>query len=214
MEPIALSKWYDKTWLVILLCFLFFPVGLYGLWMSKRIGKGWKVALTIIVGLFVLGVVTGDTKKDGKGEAPAPAAVEHVEAPSPELTQAQKDSVAQVKRARAVQERKDNTIDAASLIASYDENEVRADENFKGKRFFVDGTVEQISKDFTDEIYVVLEGDGFLSNVHCYVNDKQAAAELEKGQAITIKGTCDGLIMGSVMMKDCNVVPPLEAGAQ
>lgn len=55
------TNWYDKTWLVILLCVLFFPVGLYALWKNQSIAKGLKIAITAIIGLFVIA-------QFGKGE--------------------------------------------------------------------------------------------------------------------------------------------------
>lgn len=48
------QKWYDKTWLVIVLLIIFFPLGLYTLWMNKNIKKGWKIAVSIIYGLIIL----------------------------------------------------------------------------------------------------------------------------------------------------------------
>jgi hypothetical protein len=48
------QKWYDKTWVVVILCIFFFPVGLYALWKNSSIKKGWKVAITIFFGLVVI----------------------------------------------------------------------------------------------------------------------------------------------------------------
>ena len=48
------QKWYDKIWLVILLCVIFFPVGLYALWKNQPITKGWKIGVTIIIALIVI----------------------------------------------------------------------------------------------------------------------------------------------------------------
>lgn len=47
------NKWYDKTWLVILLLVIIFPVGIYALWKSRTISKFWKISVTILV-LMVL----------------------------------------------------------------------------------------------------------------------------------------------------------------
>jgi hypothetical protein len=44
-----LKKWYDNTWLVILICIVFFPVGLYALWKNQSISKGWKIGITIVI---------------------------------------------------------------------------------------------------------------------------------------------------------------------
>lgn len=48
------EKWYDKIWLVILLCLFFFPVGLYGLWQSNVISRTWKIIGTVIVAAIVI----------------------------------------------------------------------------------------------------------------------------------------------------------------
>ncbi|WP_211196215.1 FxLYD domain-containing protein [Flavobacterium sp. H122] len=48
------NAWYEKNWLVILLCVLFFPVGLYALWKNSSIAKGWKIAITVIISLIIL----------------------------------------------------------------------------------------------------------------------------------------------------------------
>jgi hypothetical protein len=48
------NAWYEKTWLVILLCVIFFPVGLYALWKNSTIGKGWKIGVTAIIALIVI----------------------------------------------------------------------------------------------------------------------------------------------------------------
>jgi len=47
------DQWYNKTWLVILLCLFVFPVGLYALWKSEKMPKGWKIGLTVLMGLLV-----------------------------------------------------------------------------------------------------------------------------------------------------------------
>jgi hypothetical protein len=48
------NAWYEKTWLVILLCVIFFPVGLYALWKNSSIGKGWKIGVTAIIALIII----------------------------------------------------------------------------------------------------------------------------------------------------------------
>ncbi|GIV29815.1 MAG: hypothetical protein KatS3mg028_1545 [Bacteroidia bacterium] len=50
----AIHAWYEKTWLVVLLCIVFFPVGLYALWKNSSIAKGWKIGVTIFFAIVVL----------------------------------------------------------------------------------------------------------------------------------------------------------------
>ena len=97
-----------------------------------------------------------------------------------------------------------NTIPAKDLTASYEANEVNADENYKGKTFYVSGKITDIKKDMLDDIYVTLEGDQTFREVQCYFDDKATASKLSKGMNVTFKGKCDGLMM-NVLMKDCQL---------
>ena len=45
------TKWYEKTWLLILACVIFFPVGLYGVYKSQKIDKNLKY---VIFGFFAV----------------------------------------------------------------------------------------------------------------------------------------------------------------
>ena len=50
-------KWYDKDWLVILWCILFFPLGLYGLWKTKSISSiNKKYILGVLAIILVLSI--------------------------------------------------------------------------------------------------------------------------------------------------------------
>lgn len=101
------------------------------------------------------------------------------------------------------------TISAIDLVKEYQNNEVRADEKFKGKNFYVEGIVGDIKKDILNNIYVTLKGNEMFSEVQCYFDDKAAASHLEKGMRITFLGKCDGLMM-NVMMKNCKLVENLK----
>jgi len=43
------KKWYDRTLLVLFLCIIFFPVGLFALWRGKSMNMFWKIVITIII---------------------------------------------------------------------------------------------------------------------------------------------------------------------
>ncbi len=69
MEPTftpTTKKWYDSKVLVAILCVIFFPVGLYALWMNRTISKGWKVGGTIVIVLFVLAAIGGNEPNSTK----------------------------------------------------------------------------------------------------------------------------------------------------
>lgn len=56
------KHWYDKTWLVIVLCIIFFPVGLYALWKNSSISKGWKIGITVLISLIVITNISNNDK--------------------------------------------------------------------------------------------------------------------------------------------------------
>ena len=56
------NAWYEKTWLVVILCIIFFPVGLYALWKNSSISKGWKIGITVLISIIVLANLGGKDK--------------------------------------------------------------------------------------------------------------------------------------------------------
>lgn len=103
----------------------------------------------------------------------------------------------------------DITISAGELHAAYENNEVAADERFKGKIIQVSGIVDDIGKDIMDTIYVTLSAGGeySFSSVQCFFADSHTsdAASLSKGDYVTIKGKCDGLMM-NVLIRGSSLV--------
>jgi hypothetical protein len=100
-------------------------------------------------------------------------------------------------------------ISASQLFQEYENNEVAADEKYKGKSLEVSGRVGSIGKDFLDTIYVAISrgGEFEIFHVQCFFEDKykQEAASLSKGQQVIIRGRCEGK-MGNVMLKRCEFV--------
>lgn len=96
-------------------------------------------------------------------------------------------------------------VSAENLIAAYEENEVAADQQYKGKSIVVTGTVSRIGKDLLNTMYVATKGRG-LWEVQCMFDDSQEGklAGLSKGTKVTLIGTVRGK-MGNVILKDCAV---------
>lgn len=59
------NAWYNKNWLVIFLCVVFFPVGLYALWKNTTIANSWKFAITSLIAIIII-FNWGDNSKIGK----------------------------------------------------------------------------------------------------------------------------------------------------
>ncbi|MDO6430078.1 hypothetical protein Q4E93_05750 [Flavitalea sp. BT771] len=148
--------------------------------------KTLKVILFVFLGLVALGVISRLTGAKAAG----------------------KEAVAQTSNNDSAEAelKKTYTYSAEQLMAEYMGNEIRADETFKGKEFWVTGTIKDIGKDILDKSYITLNSADPIRSVQCYVNDKQALSALEKGAKVTVKGTCKGLMV-NVLMKDCKIVP-------
>ena len=100
----------------------------------------------------------------------------------------------------------DMEVTASELYRAYEANEVSADQQYKGKRLLITGVVENIGKDVMDNPYVALKID-FLKGVNCYFDDEnnKVLSQLNKGQKIQIIGTCAGLTLTDVVVKDCEL---------
>lgn len=120
------------------------------------------------------------------------------------LTQAQKDSV-------KIVDRQNSTILAPYLLKAYDQNEIKADNDFTDKTFHVEGIVEDIGRDIMGGVYITLNTGDELRQIQCFIIDKysQDVANIVKGQSITIIGKCSGLMM-NVLMNNCRIVENLE----
>lgn len=55
------EKFYKKTWFAIVMTIFIYPLGMYLVWTSKKLGKPQKIIATVIGGLFFLIVLVSDT---------------------------------------------------------------------------------------------------------------------------------------------------------
>lgn len=80
---------------------------------------------------------------------------------------------------------------AKSLAALYDENEVAADDKIGGRKVVVTGIVQDITKNFANDVVLRLEsGNRFMPvSLNMADSEKQQASKLKKGQKITV--TCE-----------------------
>jgi len=98
------------------------------------------------------------------------------------------------------------SVTSSEYYKKYQENEVAADNLYKGKKILITGKIESINKDVTDDVYVSLSGEGEISfDVQCHLSEPGKAAELKKGQKITILGTGEGMVIGFPQVKDCSI---------
>ncbi len=159
--------------------------------------------ISLFVCLILIGALAPDTK-ESSDKATAHNKKEVV------LTQTQIDSAAKAQKELELENRRKITFTAGQLVSYYGDNEVSADNNFKGKSFYVVGYVQHVGKDILNDTYVTLKSSDFIRNVQCFVEDQDVLAKLQINQKITVYGECDGLMV-NVLMKDCKVVENLDA---
>lgn len=97
----------------------------------------------------------------------------------------------------------------APIVREYEQNEIAADNKYKGKTIRIDASIDDIGKDLLDTMYITLRmpSEWDLRTVQCFFDDKHVneIANLRRGQRITVQGTVDGLMM-NVLLKDCWIV--------
>lgn len=154
---------------------------------DKRFGLGW-VAIGLGVILFAASIF--GTSNNGTTTKPAS---------SPQAPRSNKSETRSIRHIKPA-----ITTTAHRLYSDYKSNAVAADRKYKDKILRVSGVVDTINRDILQTIYVVLSGDDYFGGVQCFFSDdyEKAIANLRKGQAITIKGKCDGKLM-NVLLKEC-----------
>ena len=97
-------------------------------------------------------------------------------------------------------------VSATQLLEDYDANEVRANEQYKGKRAKISGIVDSIGETFGQTYVTINGGDEFeLLSVQCFFKDSSALSSLNKGDQITVEGNIDGKSM-NIGVKDCTLI--------
>lgn len=99
------------------------------------------------------------------------------------------------------------TLSANQLYRDYKDNEVAADQKYKGRIVVVSGTIQSIGKDILDQAYIVIGGEGFLDGVQCMFTkgEESSVARLSNGQRVAVKGEVSGKMVGNVLLKKCTL---------
>jgi tRNA_anti-like len=94
---------------------------------------------------------------------------------------------------------------AAALMERYEQNEVEADQAFKGRRVMIDGTISDIGKDILNNPYIVFATNSRqpLSGVQALFDRDSDVASLSKGATVTVVCTIGGKTLGTVLARHC-----------
>lgn len=98
-------------------------------------------------------------------------------------------------------------VTANQLLKAYKNNEVAANQQYKGKVLLVSGVVDSIQAGLNDKPYISLKAGGEFEfntpQARLIDSDEAKAATLSKGQKILLKCIGDSEVAGTPMLKDC-----------
>jgi hypothetical protein len=157
-----------------------------GIGLGKILGLG-------VVALIVVGAVGAAGKKDKQRQEVATPTTPPV---APGKKDKQRQEVATPTTPPV-------EVSATRLASDYKENEVNADELYRGKVLRVSGVVDSIKKGITDKPYVVIKTDNQFMGVHANFDDSAGLSGLAAGKQITVRCIGNNVVMGSPMLKDC-----------
>ena len=175
--------WYYKTWFVILMLIIIFPIGLILMWKSPNFGTPSRVIVTV---LFVGFSVYAYTHPTPTSERPAPAPTK-VEAPPP---------------------RQYAAVDANTMMNDLERNAAAAQKKYKGQLLCVTGRIGAIDSD-GDYIVLLPDNEFAITGITCRLNGRDKSQEqfllqVQMGQRIRAYGEIEdvGEVAGYTLRVD------------
>jgi hypothetical protein len=154
------------------------------------LGKGCLIVAGVVVGLGVIGAIAGGGDKNSAASS---------------NTANSEPVAAQVA-----------SVSAKTLSAAFQENEAKAKLAYDGQSLKVDGKVKDIDLDFADNPVIRLAGSGDVQGMGVSQNgkmtdvavnglSKEQAAQINKGQDLTV--ICEKVdeVMGGPQLSDCQL---------
>ena len=160
--------------------------------MIKKILKWIAIAF---VGLIALGLFLDSQKTPEQKAADAAALAERKAVEAAQQQEQAKQEMAALP-----------AVPASAIARAYHDNTVAADQQYKGKKLRVTGTVADISTDFGGEPYVTLRGgvNPFMEPQAKFDSDFSAQiAKLKKGVKVEVICTGGGDIAKTPILRDC-----------
>ena len=156
---------------------------------KKKKGKGVIVAVSIVaifVFLGMIGILFGEETPSDTNSTSAPA-----------ITSSEEE-IQYIE------------VTANDLYGAFEDNEVKAEQTYKGKNIRITGTISEINaaETFSSANVLLTVDNTFVGCVQCCFNsseDAKALANLKKGQSVTIVGVCGKLELWNVMVTGCQV---------
>ncbi|WP_214783255.1 hypothetical protein [Exiguobacterium sp. S3] len=173
-------KFYQKTWFVVLMLLLFFPVGLFLMWRYQKFNQIARIIITVIIALAAIPAFTG-----GSDETATDPALEETPAVEAEADTSEEDKAAAEEAAKKEAEEAKKKEEQEKALA-----EAQAAEEAKGKQpagnykvgtdidagtylIVADGgmTYYQLAKDSTGELTSIITNDNIIGHAILTMNE-------------------------------------------
>ena len=203
VEPVK-EKFYKKTWFIILMLIIFFPVGLFLMWKFSKWNKVAKIIITIIIGLlFIIGLIPTDNTEDTINNNTNSS---YTEAYDNEESEAYDDEDYEY-------EEESNygvfTTESDYKSVSYD-NLARTPDNYKYSKIKGTGEVIQVlESDGETQLRIAINGD-YDKVVLVYYDSNIVSSRVLEGDSVTYYGTSYGLYTYESTMGGEITVPLIE----
>lgn len=93
---------------------------------------------------------------------------------------------------------------ASKIISSYHNNEVAADNEFKGKPIRIKTVAYAIKKDFSGDAFIVATGRNASETLHLKVNgDDERIQKINRGEKVDFVCTGKGMVIGTPILESC-----------
>lgn len=147
--------------------------------MARVLGFGWLAVCMVITIQYII-IIIGIYRDLHSSDTPAETA----------------DSQAVIK------------VSAQKLFEDYSNNELAADERYKGKTLLVSGTIDGTGDGFGDRPYLTLDSGNMFRSIHARLEPGEAnkAAQLQKGQTVKIKCVGESSAFGSPSLSQCKII--------
>lgn len=99
----------------------------------------------------------------------------------------------------------DHTISASGLFSEFETNEADAGARYIGKVIEVSGIIMALDQGNSDAKSVTLDSGSPFGGIICTFQDPVSADGLVKGEEVTIRGECSGMLM-DVLLNNCVLI--------
>lgn len=211
-------KFYQKTWFIWLMLIFIAPVGIILLWTQKKYKPATRVILSIVFLIFfILVLPKGDSDKQVVSSTEINTSSSESTSQAEKLsttTQSQKAEEPSTTDTQETTQQKPEyeiEVSAKDLSKAFNDNEIKANQDYKGKIAKITGQIKDIGETFGQTYIVLSNEDESLSNfvdIQCFFKEKDEInkiAQKNKGDKVTIIGKIDGKSL-NVSVQNCKFV--------